>query len=982
MICIHCSRAKAILLYTVCILLSLQAAYAQQFPIRNYRMKDGLANSMIFRSYQDQRGFMWFCTNYGISRFDGTSFRNYSSRDGLGANTIMSMSPAGGDSHFISTYGGGLYVLSDTGISAYRVTSGHMPGKIVYATLYHGSVWLISTNATTLYRITNGAVTEVNVKEEGTQPVRFFKMSQCGDRLLLTSSHGLYIADDNGTVHPYLRHLVHEPINDIRQDKNGFLWAGIAGRVLQIADEKIVHQYPISSLLPPGDILVDHNNNIWTAGAEGGIFLIRHGKLSDITPMLNTGDAIVHDLFEDNEGNIWIATGGQGIYQLRSLDMVNYPIEAQKIKSYCRSVSRVSDTEAIIGSIGTISKWVNGRLQPLHMQALTPVAYIYFTHYSNGTIYAGTPYGLVIRDRDGKEKILRSPGDTPLGALSMLIDGDSIWVGSFNSVYRLPMGAHSLDSAHRMFPISRCNAICRSRDGAIQFGTDSGVLRYRHGRLSHTQFSAKTAANAVNMIYEDSRGITWYATDSGLAYQAKNGMEWMTTANGLSHNKCNAIREDKYGTLWVGTAHGLTSIQLGTMHTRNMQTGNFDNEVLSVCCIDSLVFAGMVDGMTVIQQEESIRKPPPPLYITSVRTPAGIQNLPARLDIPYDQNKLLISFTAVSFADPEEIQYRYRIAGLADNWNMTNTKEVDIRALPAGDLTFQVSARLAGGDWGPVVSLPIHVSAPFWRNPWLIAFLLITLSWLIYFITRKLIEQREEKKRLRLALYNRIVYLKQQALSALINPHFIFNCMNSIQHYMHGHDHYMANLYLSDFAQLIRMTLEHSRSAFIPLEQEIARLRLYLSLEQLRFGDELQYQLYIDPAVEALSPRIPNMIVQPYIENAIWHGIMPNKGVGIISIRFVKHSDSELLIEICDNGIGINRSRAANKSGEKRSFGMKLTADRLQVLQQMLGQRFSVSIGETGDKKGAVTGTMVEIVLPLAPYEDRLGMENDTLPAP
>lgn len=969
---------KKLLLYTVCMLLSLPAILAQQYPVRNYRMSNGLANSVVFRSYQDRRGFMWFCTNYGISRFDGTTFQNYSSREGLGANTIMSMSIDSGHRSFISTYGGGLDVLDNGWISPYKLRSGTMPKKVVYATRHGNRVWLISTNMVTLYHITDGVIKEVPVSREDGSLVRFSKTSVCGNELLLTSTDGLYIANTDGTVRPYLRDLVHEPINDIRQDSNGFLWAGVSGSVLKIAGDKIVQRYPMDSKLPPGDILIDHLDNVWVAGAEGGIYLVQNNKLSDLTPMLNTGDAIIHDLFEDREGNIWIATGGQGVYQLRSLNIVNYPVEAQKIKSYCKCISRVNDTEALVASIGTLSKWAGGELRPVPVKALTPVAYIYFIQYLDGNIYIGTPYGLIIRHPDGKEDLVQASAKVPTGAVSMLAEKDSLWIGAFNAIYKVKKGANTLDSQNMVLTLNRCNTIYKTTDGSILFGTDSGVVSYRNKTFQYRQLSDKTAANSINVIYEDSRGRTWYATDSGLAYTADNGIKWITIANGLTHNKCNSIQEDKYGTLWVGTANGITSIDLGTMRMGNMQTGNFENEVLSVCCMDSLLFAGMVDGMTVVRREQGAVHPAPPLYITAVRTASGIQNMPTVLNIPYEQNKLVIEFAALSFAYPEEVRYRYRIRDLSDNWHVTANKQVDIQALPAGDLTFEVSAMQANGAWSAPVSLPIHVSTPFWQNKWLIALFFVTLSWLTYFITRKLIEQREEKKRRRLSLYNRIIYLKQQALSALINPHFIFNCMNSIQHYMHGHDHYMANLYLSDFAHLIRMTLEQSRSAFIPLDHEIARLRLYLSLEQLRFGDELQYELYTDPNVELASPRIPNMLVQPYVENAIWHGIMPNNGIGKIAIRFMEENERELRIEIRDNGIGINKSKASRKHADKPSLGMKLTSDRLHVLQQMLGQRFSVTIEETSDAQGVVTGTLVKIILPYIPNEERLEMGNDT----
>lgn len=971
---------KRLLLYLFCAFHAFQSVHAQQYPMRNYRMTEGLSNSVVFRTYQDDKGFIWFCTNYGISRFDGSTFRNYTTKHGLGANIVMSMSGLNDSVLLVSTYGGGLNMLSESGIAQYPLASGSMPKKILYAAAHLGKIWLISTNITTLYCITNGALREVGIHEPQLGTTRFYKMIRHGNELLFTSSNGIYKTVENGSVVPFLKDIIHETITDLRIDNDGGIWAGLAGRILHIKGNRVVNEYKIDSKLPPGDMLVDHNNNIWIAGAEGGVFLVRNQEVKNITSMVGTGNAIVHDLFEDKEGNIWIATGGQGVYMLRSMHIINYPVEANKIRSYCKSISAINDSEVIVGSVGTVSKWTQGKLTPVPLKRLSPVAYVYFARRAGNNLYIGTPDGLIIKQLNGSgERMLTGPQKRPIGVLSFLPDGDSLWAGSFDAVYKIKNGDYILDSSDIAFGINRCNAICRNTSGALLFGTDSGVVSLKNNHRLHYNLPGSQATNVVRDIYQDNRGAIWYVTDSGLVYHTSKGMTVLSVQHGLTHNKCNAIAEDKYGILWVGTANGITSINAQTMQIKGLKGNHFENEILSVCCLNSLLFAGMGDGMSVLRTEQRTERFNPPIYIMSAKWAKGEIDMPLRLDLPYNERKLNIQFAALSFSYPESIQYRYRIAGLSHNWHITYNKEIDIQALPTGNFVFMVSARVNKEKWGPVAQLPIHVKAPLWQNKWLIALFFITVSWLIYFVTKKLIETREAKKRSRMALYNRIIYLKQQALSALINPHFIFNCMNSIQHYMHSHDHYMANMYLADFAQLIRMTLEHARSAFIPLYEEINRIKLYLSLEQLRFGEDLQYDIHIDPALKDYELHIPNMIIQPYVENAIWHGIMPNKGIGNISIRFLKHNAQEMEIQIIDNGIGINKSKETAKHNQEKSFGMKLTADRLHVLHQMLGQPFSVTITETSDLPGNVTGTQVKIILPLKPNKNHLAQVDNTL---
>jgi sensor histidine kinase YesM len=240
----------------------------------------------------------------------------------------------------------------------------------------------------------------------------------------------------------------------------------------------------------------------------------------------------------------------------------------------------------------------------------------------------------------------------------------------------------------------------------------------------------------------------------------------------------------------------------------------------------------------------------------------------------------------------------------------------------------------------------------------------------IFGLTRWRITKREAKKREQIELSNKVTYLKQQALSALINPHFIFNCMNSIQMYLYNNDNFNANIYLADFASLIRSTMENAQEAFIDLEKEIARITIYLKLEQFRFGQGLQYTISLDSMLAGRTVRIPNMIIQPYVENAIWHGIIPNNGIGKIGIDISLQPDNLIRITISDDGVGLGKARVLNSSkSEKRSYGMSLTKERLDLLRQLTGQFYHVKASEIISDEGKVAGTVIEIFLPLDPNE-------------
>jgi LytS/YehU family sensor histidine kinase len=290
--------------------------------------------------------------------------------------------------------------------------------------------------------------------------------------------------------------------------------------------------------------------------------------------------------------------------------------------------------------------------------------------------------------------------------------------------------------------------------------------------------------------------------------------------------------------------------------------------------------------------------------------------------------------------------------------------------MPSGHFTFTVQARKNGGSWSKAAQLPITVAIPWWRNIGVIAIAAIALLLCFYVIIRGLVQRVETRKRRQLLLINKMNYLKQQALGALINPHFVFNAMNSIQHYLNRADTAKANKYLANFAGLIRVTLEHAQEAFIPLDVEMARLNLYLSLEQLRTGPDLQFSVEIDDRLTAQKCYIPNMVLQPYVENAIWHGIVPKDAPGMLRVSCALSEPDLITVRIVDDGVGYQSGVARTNTSDHKSLGMMLTAERLALFQKLLDKTCRVDVETLLDEAGEPSGTSVIITFPFLTNED------------
>lgn len=257
-----------------------------------------------------------------------------------------------------------------------------------------------------------------------------------------------------------------------------------------------------------------------------------------------------------------------------------------------------------------------------------------------------------------------------------------------------------------------------------------------------------------------------------------------------------------------------------------------------------------------------------------------------------------------------------------------------------------------------------HLPNPFpvWFSPSNLMFLALMLDGLFFLVALTLRDRQILTEKIRLE--QQATANELRALRAQMNPHFIFNALNSIKSFTLDNKADEANYYLTKFAKLIRQVLEQSRSEKISLKSELETLSLYLDMEKLRVNNKFEYEIRVDEAVETEFVELPPMLIQPYVENAIWHGLMPKEGHGQVSIR-IEQPANGLCITVEDNGIGRKKAveLASKTKTNHKSFGMKITAERLQMLKQLYQINATIRVDDLADANGQPTGTRVVIRL-------------------
>ncbi|MEL7145785.1 MAG: histidine kinase, partial [Bacteroidota bacterium] len=343
--------------------------------------------------------------------------------------------------------------------------------------------------------------------------------------------------------------------------------------------------------------------------------------------------------------------------------------------------------------------------------------------------------------------------------------------------------------------------------------------------------------------------------------------------------------------------------------------------------------------------------------------------IPEALTLPYDQHTISFAFNGTYLRNPEAIRYRWKLDGYNDEWSPPlKTREATFSNLDPGSYQFSVMAGDQSGNWiAQTASLKFTINRPPWEQWWvmpsaILAFLIIA-SLIIYSRFRR-IKIRNEIEKERILMEKNIIELEQEASRLQMNPHFIFNSLNSIQGFISTNDRQQAKRYLVKFAKLMRLILENAREEFIPLENEINILDNYLELEKLSSNHQFEFSIDIGEQLESESTEIPPMMIQPFVENAILHGVRRKETMGHINLSF--YTEGQLLIcEITDNGIGRKASSQLNKQSRKnhRSTGILVTTKRLEQHQLQTGLPLGVQIIDM-EENGAALGTKVVIRMP------------------
>ncbi|MCC7028881.1 MAG: histidine kinase, partial [Chitinophagaceae bacterium] len=495
---------------------------------------------------------------------------------------------------------------------------------------------------------------------------------------------------------------------------------------------------------------------------------------------------------------------------------------------------------------------------------------------------------------------------------------------------------------------------------------------------------------SIKCIYIDCKKRYWIATDGGgiaVLDQQYKLLKNFNAGNGLNNNVVYGILPQNDSSFWISTNAGICNIiwnenniyknAILKSHSydelNGLQSNEFNTGAYTMLRDGNMVFGGL-NGINIFKPEE-IRNNPvkPEVYINEFKifdnalvSDVNISYLD-HVNLRHFENSISISFSTLGFSLPEKTDYQYRLVGYDKGWIHSKGRNyVSYTNLPSGNYEFQVKATNYDGIWNEKPgTIKITIATPFYNTWWFYLLIAAAIGVVIFAFYTYRTRQIKHRERIKLQFTKELAEVEMKALRAQINPHFLFNSLNSINNYILKNDTRLASRYLIKFSQLVRNILNNSSSPYITLEEELKTIELYMLIEGMRFSNQFSYKIDVEEGLNPAVHYIPSLLLQPYVENAIWHGLLHKDGEKIITISVRKIESNSISITIEDNGVGRKAAKEIEqKPKHMKSFGMELGESRIRLLNQENGQTAKVDVIDLYNEEKDPSGTKIDIVIP------------------
>jgi sensor histidine kinase YesM len=951
------------------LLFCTQNILAQYRCVDSFNTKNGLPNNFIYQTITDQYGFLWIAGEKGAIRYDGSSFELFDMKNGLPDIEVKKLLLDNEGTLWLLTVNGSLVYWDNTKQEFVLNTeiSKFQPFQNIYANKSGGlrveasnGVGIIKKKKLIFYPFQEAPKNSILVYVDAQEMEHYYRFDTLQNIIYyFTLYKGILESSDTINSKFKIKHirLYYGDLYLFDQDRKEFTRYTNNGRgwSRQIQNHKTRNAPYYNQSFSGSYVLLHHRiNNIVH------IDVYDTSKLQFLFSIQSNISAF--DLYNDKKNSIWVSSA-QGLYQYKSQLEITNLISGKNSKRVYYSIAKKSTQEFLMGNedgeIIQISPKKTSIIKvptssQTEWQRQIVVWRNNFFTFSDGGVF-----------KNGLKEI--KFGSKHLNSKCATLFNDStILFGNDKSIFLLNPKNEKIIEFSNTIP---ARSICKINEFEFMVATLGGLHKYNiQNRNAGTKI--------CDQLFSKYRPTSLCKTPEGFLFVGTggNGIYVLFADKPIAHiganynvkseqikSLCNGRKQE----VIAGTFEGVSRINYSiSIHgsqflVQNISKRNgFASEIVHEVLYDEgYIYAATDEGALMIT--DSIREPNIPISITNV----FINNVQHPIQNEYHLNPLQqnvsIRFTGV------HLNHLYDHAQYSNDegatWNSIKSNEFQVQWPSGTHLLWFRAVDVNNHISNPIIKLVFHIDTPFYKTWWFISIGVLLL--IVSLLTLNTIFTKRKHQRHIKELLNQqaLDELEIQSLKAQMNPHFVFNCLNSIKGFIFDEDFEKADEYLDKFASLLRNTLDFSTKPSISLQAELEYIENYLSLEQLRFGNKFSYQIHVEPSMNQELLAIPSMLLQPYIENAIKHGVCNlEDGIGLIKVNAYQESN-KLQIDIDDNGVGrlVAEELKSSKSHRHQSKGTQVTQRRTELYHIQL------SIHDKKNNEGKSMGTLVHLEIPI-----------------
>jgi ligand-binding sensor domain-containing protein/anti-sigma regulatory factor (Ser/Thr protein kinase) len=974
--------------------------FAQSFAFKNYTTNDGLPSSETYFSVQDEKGFMWFATDRGVARFDGYNFEVFTTEDGIPDNTVFEIIKDKKNRLWFKGFSSQLGYYEKGSFYSYKynnIVTKTFPSVLLNNVVINedGSLWYTKYNP--LLEL-EGRTFNIVVKIAANGTVdTSYTLIKNDERKVFISDDGssVYTGDAGATLTSFhylknkkkIAEINHEfvkgSIVTAKLAKGNFI-SNVGRNIVKLSEGKIEKLRTCKEEVI--HLFVDNTKNIWIGYREKGYeCLLAESNYTKAISGLN--GLTISSVYQDNEGGMWLTSLEKGIFN----------ISPQRLKKYLLgndiANKKIKKVKKIVNVNGSV--FLRDNNNEIFVKEKGKALFEYLSFNSSSNLYLrndieykkneGVYVLLPISKKTPKQKIIRLKNKN---SSKIFLGRKFIYTDFPKGINKYSKSGELVNKIH-LVGLSRIWTVFEKSNADLLIGTLNGLYLYKNS--SNTIIDLKTKnplfkyrINDIKQLYKD---YIIVATIGGgvLVFNEKDlyNVKQYKTTEGLPSLMCNTIWAENDSTVWIGTNKGICIINniLNTSKTKvntiNINNGLTSNEVFSFCNIGDEIWVATTKGVSIIDRHKVLHVPKKiPIYIRKIIINGNEVQQQTYNKVKYSDNNIIISYIGINFQYNKKLKYKYRFKNREKKWNYTQNLSVVYSSLPAGEYIFEVGVvNPVSGASNSYATYSFTILPPYWQTTWFIVSAVIASLLLIAFFVRYRINFVREQEQLKHELNSS----RNEALRGQMNPHFIYNSLNAIQNYILKNDTEASASFLSKFSQLMRQTFNNTSEESVPLAKELEALELYAELENLRFSQKFKLHIHVNEKLDKNITKVPPLIMQPFIENAILHGLLNKQDNGNIWVDIkleVFNGKKAIEVSIKDDGIGLKNAEKINErksrfrnpfvsKNNRENSGIKTTKARIQ---QIWGKNFSEDYFKMIDLElinNSSTGTLVLFYLPV-----------------